>query len=99
MTMVFNIKVQHNLVLAGFVSGKYSPKEFEINLRNLLTSFTDSLEKKKDPKKSNVEDDGSLSLEREVPFIRYNLAACLFQQKQYAAASLVLDVLFRITEY
>jgi CCR4-NOT transcription complex subunit 10 len=90
-----DVKVQHNLVLAGFVSGKYSPKEFETNLRNLLISLTETLEKKKD--KKNV-DESSFSLEREASFIRYNLAACLFQQKQYAAASIVLEVLLRNIE-
>ncbi|DBA03658.1 TPA: hypothetical protein N0F65_006837 [Lagenidium giganteum] len=89
-----DLKVQHNLVLAGFVSAKYSAKEFESNLRNLLSSVMEEAEKRKNGDK----DDGGFSIERESSFIRYNLAACLFQQKQYAAASAVLEVLMRNIE-
>lgn len=90
-----DLKVQHNLVLAAFVSGKYSSTEFEQNLRNLLSLVADDMAKQR---KNGNGDDGSGSLERESSFVRYNLAASLFQQKQYAAASAVLEVLMRNIE-
>jgi CCR4-NOT transcription complex subunit 10 len=88
-----DVKVQHNLVLAGYVSGKYGAKDFEHSLRNLLSALASD---DNDKKRSDVMD--AASLERESSFIRYNLAAALFQQKQYAAASGVLDVLLRNIE-
>ncbi|TMW63246.1 hypothetical protein Poli38472_002187 [Pythium oligandrum] len=87
-----DVKVQHNLVLAGFVSGKYAPREFEHNLRNLLSALSEDGDKKKG------DESAAFSMEREASFIRYNLAASLFQQKQYAAASAVLEVLLRNIE-
>lgn len=90
-----DLKVQHNLVLAAFVSGKYSSIEFEQNLRNLLSLVADDMGKQR---KNGNGDDGSGSLERESSFVRYNLAVSLFQQKQYAAASAVLEVLMRNIE-
>ncbi|KAJ0409333.1 hypothetical protein ATCC90586_000570 [Pythium insidiosum] len=78
-----DLKVQHNLVVAGVMAGKYAPREFELHLRNLLGALAD--ERRGD----------AFSLEREAAWLRYNLAASLFQQKQYAAASAVLEALIR----
>lgn len=94
-----DLKVQHNLVLAGFVAAKYQVKEFESSLRNLLSSLTDDADARRRSGMSLSDSDGDgISHEREASFIRYNLAAALFQQKQYAAASAVLDVLMRNIE-
>ncbi|GLD92980.1 hypothetical protein PINS_up001572 [Pythium insidiosum] len=78
-----DLKVQHNLVVAGVLAAKYAPREFELHLRNLLGALAD--ERRGD----------AFSLEREAAWLRYNLAASLFQQKQYAAASAVLEALLR----
>ncbi|KAF1330221.1 Ccr4-not transcription complex subunit, partial [Globisporangium splendens] len=85
-------KVQHNLLLAGFVAGNTSAKELELSLRNLLSSILDAADKKVD---AGADCEVKFAAERESSFIRYNLAACLFHQKQYAAASAVLEAVMR----
>lgn len=85
-------KVQHNLLLAGFVAGNTAPKELELSLRNLLSSILDAADKKVD---AGADYEVKFAAERESAFIRYNLAACLFHQKQYAAASSVLEAVMR----
>lgn len=85
-------KVQHNLLLAGFVGGNTSPKELELSLRNLLSSILEAADKKVD---AGADYEVKFAAERESSFIRYNLAACLFHQKQYAAASSVLEAVMR----
>lgn len=85
-------KVQHNLLLAGFVAGNTAPKELELSLRNLLSSILDAADKKVD---AGADYEVKFAAERESSFIRYNLAACLFHQKQYAAASSVLEAVMR----
>lgn len=88
-------KVQHNLLLAGFVAGNTAPKDLELSLRNLLSAILDAADKKVD---AGADCEVKFAAERESSFIRYNLAACLFHQKQYAAASSVLDAVMRKLE-
>lgn len=84
-------KVQQNLLLAGFAAGHAAPRELEASLRNLLSATLDAAERKADA----ADLEASFAAEREAAFVRYNLAASLFTQKQYAAASSVLEVVVR----
>lgn len=91
-------KVQHNLLLAGFAAGHTAPRELEASLRNLLSAVVDAAEKKREKSADAADYDAKFAAEREAAFLRYNLAACLFHQKQYAAASAVLDAVVRKIE-
>lgn len=129
-----DFKVQHNLAVAHFVSGRSNTKEFECELRGLMKALVENATESHQTQDGKFNVKGSLAMptgameaylepstdhvldtvtgstvkapmngnstvdlmldvdkEREAFFIRYNLAAALFIQKEFASARNILE--------